>query len=393
MSTARVPVNPRLIKYYMEQAFLTEDDLSKKPTFKKLEDWLSGKLNPTFKQLVDLSKELNVPVGYFFLEQPVDDTPDLIAYRTLESKENHSTASRELIENIQWVEDQQDFLSDYRQGQGFEKLDYVSKYEAYTLNDVEKLADESRKLLDLPLFWQKDLKGQTAFKYFRQRLNAIGTSVVVQSQVALNTHRSLDLDEFRAFVLLDDYAPFIFINGKDSENGRLFSLLHEFGHILLGQEDVLSDNELSDEVSQAEQLCNAFAAEILVPQASFLDTWQDQVPPKDLIEDLSRTFKVSQVVIARRALDAKLIDRDLYQGVVKEVREQFNQSEAKRKRTSGGPDFWTTLKSRLDPLVTESVFNAYYEGNIRYSDAANLLNLPVGTLNKLERRLQDKKGE
>lgn len=367
----------------MDQAFLTEVDLSNKSTFKKLDEWLSGEIYPTFKQLVDLSKELHVPVGYFFLEQPVDDTPDLIAYRTLGSKEDHSSVSRELIESIQWVEDQQAFLSDYRKRQGFENLDYVAKYKTYAVDDVEELANEARKLLGLPHVWQKDLQGQGAFKYFRQRLNAIGTSVVVQSQVALNTHRSLDLDEFRAFVILDDYAPFIFINGKDSKNGRLFSLLHEFGHILLGQEDVLSANKMPNDLSQSERLCNAFAAEILVPRAAFLKSWHDQTPTRALIEDLSRKFKVSQIVIARRALDADFIDQTLYQEVAEEVSEQFRQSEAKRKQASGGPDFWTTLQSRLDPLVTETVFNAYYAGDIRYSDAANLLNMPLSMLQKL----------
>ncbi|WP_195852532.1 hypothetical protein [Aerococcus sanguinicola] len=67
MPTARVPVNPKLIKYYMDQAFLTEVDLSNKSTFKKLDEWLSGEIYPTFKQLVDLSKELHVPVGFFSL--------------------------------------------------------------------------------------------------------------------------------------------------------------------------------------------------------------------------------------------------------------------------------------------------------------------------------------
>ena len=35
------------------------------------------------------------------------------------------------------------------------------------------------------------------------------------------------------FTLIDAYAPLIFINAADSESGRVFSLLHEFVHIVI----------------------------------------------------------------------------------------------------------------------------------------------------------------
>ena len=59
--------------------------------------------------------------------------------------------------------------------------------------------------------------------------------------VGNNTHRPLDVEEFRALSVIDAYAPLIFINSNDSINGRLFSLLHEFSHICIGENSLFND--------------------------------------------------------------------------------------------------------------------------------------------------------
>lgn len=56
--------------------------------------------------------------------------------------------------------------------------------------------------------------------------------------VGENTHRTLSIDEFRVFAMVDEWAPLIFINGADSQGARLFSLFHEIAHIWLGENDL-----------------------------------------------------------------------------------------------------------------------------------------------------------
>ena len=88
--------------------------------------------------------------------------------------------------------------------------------------------------------------------------------------VGNNTHRPLDINEFRAFAMVDDLVPLIFINSNDSVSGRLFSLLHEFAHICIGNNSLYNDRYSSGtRVSKAESVSNAVAAEILVPQVMF----------------------------------------------------------------------------------------------------------------------------
>lgn len=61
----------------------------------------------------------------------------------------------------------------------------------------------------------------------------------MRSGIALgNTHRKLEVSEFRGFVISDAYAPVVFINSSDAPTARLFTLLHELAHIWIGSSGV-----------------------------------------------------------------------------------------------------------------------------------------------------------
>lgn len=128
-----------------------------------------------------------------------------------------------------------------------------------------------RKCLQIEINWYESCKsGEESFKLLRNYISDLGVVVMMSGIVGNNTHRALDTNEFRAFALVDKKAPLIFINANDSFSGKLFSLLHEFAHICLGENSLFNDRYGSiEKVSATEKICNALAAEILVPEHIF----------------------------------------------------------------------------------------------------------------------------
>ena len=68
---------------------------------------------------------------------------------------------------------------------------------------------------------------------------ALGGLTVATSMVENNTHRLLDPDESEASLLVDDRAPLVFVNTRQTLNGQIFTLAHEFAHIWRGVSGVV----------------------------------------------------------------------------------------------------------------------------------------------------------
>lgn len=206
--------------------------------------------------------------------------------------------------------------------------------------------------------------------------------------VGNNTHRPLDTNEFRAFALVDDQAPLIFINSNDSTNGKIFSLLHEFAHICLGENSLFNDRFSSaTNVSKVETLCNALAAEILVPKSIFLTEWNKHSTAKnneEIIEVLAKWFKCGTTVIARRAYDQGLIDYSTYLKIAKTAVQLYLDHKAKN---SGGGDYYRTATSRIDRRFFNLLIGSVHEGRTLYSDAFRLTNTNRSTFATLAEKM------
>lgn len=164
-------------------------------------------------------------------------------------------------------------MKQYRLHQGYEVLSYVGSLK--NEKDVDAVSAAVRKKLDIDIAWFKQCRdADYAFKFIREKCEAIGILVMMNGVVGANTHRPLSLAEFRAFVLVDPYAPLIFINARDTVNGRLFSLLHEIVHVFVGTDNLFNAADGDEHFSKStETLCNKVAVEVLMPKGDFLAFW------------------------------------------------------------------------------------------------------------------------
>ena len=145
-------------------------------------------------------------------------------------------------------------------------------------NNTEALASKITQELKLKINWNKN--NPNTFNVLREEISNLGILVMQNGVVGNNNHRILNVAEFRAFVLIDQYVPLIFLNARDSTNAKVFSLCHELVHVWLGVDELYNDNFTSNQIvnnSQLEKFCNEVAAEMLLPLSSIQSTLEPQL--------------------------------------------------------------------------------------------------------------------
>lgn len=378
MPGIRVEVKPSIFEWVLQNIDFENIKAKKKDDFFL---WMTDKKIPTFNQLEQFSKATNIPFGYFFLSTPPVEKMELLEYRTVDSLEI-GKPSRNLIDTINEMEAVQEWMRDYVKGTDLGELNYVGALKEN--KDISTIASTIMESLRLSTEWFLDCSDSwDSFKLLRERLEDIGTIVMMNGIVGSNTHRSLDINEFRAFTIIDKYAPLIFINANDSPYGRLFSLAHEMTHIWLGVNSFYNDYQHPiNGISSLEVLCNAVAAELLVPIKMFNTSWREDKTDniEEKISNIAGYFRCGTIVIARRALDQALIDKATYAKLAKSAIAKYRE---KRSEQGSGGNYYNTLKTRIDKRLVLALSNSVYEGRTTFIEAFRLTNTSRKTFSAL----------
>src|SRR5690606_21519622 len=111
-----------------------------------------------------------------------------------------------------------------------------------------------RKILNLPIQLKTKTNRENYLKLLIERCEDAGILVFRNSMVKNATRKQLDTSEFRGFVLINEYAPAIFLNMQDMPSAIIFTLAHELAHIWLG-ESAVDDLDIYGN-NPTEILCN-----------------------------------------------------------------------------------------------------------------------------------------
>ena len=347
--------------------------------------WKNGTKKPTINQLEKISNTLGLPFGYFFLDEPPKEENSLIEFRTIDSIEL-DVPSRNLINTIHEMQNIQAWVAEYHITEEIGKNNLVGIIKPQ--GNYLSLTEHIRKELELPIDWYKSSKAaDDSFRFFKQLLSSFGIIVMMNGIVDNNTRKKLNINEFRAFALINDYAPLIFINSNDSANAKLFSLLHEFVHICLGENSLYNDNNVfSQSKRKTETICNAIAAEILVPQEIFTKVWNDNNKDiKEKVIELTKYFKCSSVVIARKALDNGFISNSQYEELASIAKNNYI-----KKKTNGHPNYYTNTLSKIDNRFLLLLNSSIAEGKTTFTEAYRLTNTNRNTFDKLITKLEER---
>lgn len=339
--------------------------------------WENGEKYPTWNQLREASKSYKVPTAVFFMKKPpiMEDLPDLINYRKL--GETNEYNSPKLIANIRKSESRRSIYLDLLK----EMEEEVPIFKKCDLpKDKYVFSEFIRKSLNVDSFNQrnwfekgtsKDYKHYNFLNKWKDLLNEKFNILIFETE-------SVTIEEMRGLCIFHDTIPIILLNGKDSVNGRIFSLFHELTHLLLGKSAICD----YDESTKEEIFCNAVAGEFLVPSNDLIKNVGDiENLSADNLKKLTHLYGVSEYVILRRLLDIDKITKIEYDEKV----ESLNNFVPKSKGNGG--NYLNNMVKYNGKHYYSLILEAYDSGIINTFEFIKFTNLSKKHIHNLEEKI------
>lgn len=375
-----VSVEPEVLVWARKSIGINHEDVAKRLNVSKdtVDMWEFGEKKPTIVQIKKLANIYKRSLAVFFLPHPPEEPSPPQDLRTLPTGKKEPLSKKTMLA-IRRAQRLQSLATELAKATNRKIVSHVAR--ATLLDDPEVVALKARKLLGIKIqiqfSWKNDNK---AFNEWRKAIENLGVLVF---QI------SMPVKEARGFSLTKDGFPAIVVSTQDPVRARIFSLFHEYGHLLLDNSGICDMNEYIQyrEVAPIEKFCNHFAGAFLVPKEELLShglvrTWRSFVWPDKILNQLSREFKVSPEVILRRLVILNLSSKDFY----KKKREEWKAKEKPKKGGRKNPPR-DCIRENGNPFVA-LVMEAHRKEKITYSDVADYLELRVKYLPKVEQLIE-----
>jgi len=371
-------INQEILTWARERNKLTIEELaqSMKREPEEIRMWESGDKIPSYTLLEELAyRHFNIPLAVFFFPEPPSIEDPINKFRRLPDYE-YARLSSDTLRMIRLSQGYQDSLKALIDINASIRRIFLD-IDSQKMNPIQ-LATHVRKYIGITIEQQFVFDGQeSAFKAWRHAIENVGVF----------TFKGPLKDKFiSGFALLDDQFPVIFINNASSFSRQTFTLIHELGHILYNIHGVTDVNEeyidYMNESDQALEIkCNAFAAELLVPNDVFeKDKKFIKNVNEDIIVELAYRYSVSREVILRKFLDHGDISRECYLN----MSSQWNNDYLRLNYNKQGGNWYLTKLAYLGEGFTQLVFNNYYNGRISKTEMGYHLNINSKNIDKLE---------
>lgn len=300
------------------------------------------------KDIEAIAKYFKKPWSYMLLQKEEQISKLGKDHRTALNK--HVGFSSEMLNETEWAED---FLDEVYE------LSEDKKAVIPTL-PVKHTPAEVRKFLNISVEEISKLGNDyNALKKWISKLEETGVFIA---------QRRIPDETIRAYSTTKHGAVLIVLTTRDSAAARIFSLMHEYCHILLNNTGVCDLNEHS----QVETRCNQFAAEVLMPSSAIADFNDDYQFNLSIDSDeghalwLVRRFKVSQAALFIRLLQTGYIAQSTYNALER-------RRKLRKASPSKGGDYYRSHINAVGNKYAVLVLDALGRGVINRKDSSVLL--------------------
>ena len=382
----KVPVNPDVLAWARKSAGLSLEEaarkLSPKTNPRKITDFELGTDAPTQSQFRKLAHAYRRPTALFFLSKPPSDFQPMHDFRRNMLDPSYSPF---LLREIRYAHERRNLALEM-----YQDLDSKPpKFEhPADLNDSpDVVGGRIREILRITIQEQTDgVVRRDPFKFWRRRIEAAGVLVFQAGDIPL--------EEMLGFSLAMPTLPIITVNRKN-KRGRVFTLLHEFTHLMLRLSGVCDIDENASRApaeQKVEVFCNAVAGAALLPSEDFLlnpavsanfgPTWR-----RDELDALARQYGVSALVVLRRLLILKKTTETVYKEVAEEYLTIYARLEKEEKDRNAQGEMRRNIPSeaigKLGPPFIRLVLDNYNGGNFTLNDVSSFLGVKFRHLPKI----------
>lgn len=370
MATVKAPVNGELLAWARIEHGLSIEEAARSLNVKieKLELWEQGDALPTLNQLRNLANLYQrTPASFMLRDTPTGDghrRPTDFRSFSGEAPDFGRALAREVARArdrrrhlMQVQEPAHNLLPDLRD----------------VMSEPEAAAQQIRAQMNVSVERQASLRNaNAALEVWIGCVEALGIVVFQMSRVSPEV--------CRGFSLYEDIWPIVVLNGAEGVGARQFTLFHEMAHVLSRTSavcDVWHERGI-------EAMCNAFAAEVLMPRPALKALAQRGSPLTH--GEVANYFKVSQSAAAVRLRTLGMLSQHDLDELLAQAREAAiaQREAAKAKERQGGPSPHLLKVRNLGPRFVTAVLDAMHEERISALEAAQILESKVQALDKLE---------
>ncbi len=370
----KLDANFKIIEWAIKSSGWEIDEILEKTEISKTvyDKWVNKKDNPTLKQLELISNKTKRPLAIFFLDKIPEEKPKPKDFRLNPKQEGKF--NKKTIFAIRKARRLQNILKDF----GENNLgDYIKKLNISITDSPEKIALELRGKFGINEELQRKTKDSWKFfRFLREKM---------EEEKIFNFQFSMSLEDARGFALSDELPRVIVVNSKDIIEARIFTLIHELGHIILGDTELSIPNFADN--NKHEKWCNEFASCFLLPPEMAKRIFEEndkKLIEYDTLKYLSKKYKVSKSMLLYNMVKLKFITSLDYE----EILDKYTKKDyAKNKSGGAGVSADKKCLSELGSTFVSLVADNIDKKTITYSDALDYLSIKSSNFQKLMNKI------
>lgn len=375
-----IVVNSKVLIWARETIALNLNQVSEKSGInsKRLSQLEKGEKLPTLEELKVFSKVYKRTLATLLLKDPPVEKPLPKDRRTIDSAQIGNFHEKTIVA-IRKARALSNSLIELKKDAGIDLP--VFRYKGELSNNPKDVAATIRRDLNLDEIRAIE-NSNLALEFYIERVESSGVAVF---------QMSLTQDGLRGFCITDESIPIIGLKrGGEPSTAKIFTLFHELGHVVL-REGSLCDLSDSTDIL-IEKWCNAFAAEIVLPQSELLSnpivlkqlkTGQILWSKKDLIT-IGSVFHVGPLVVLRALLENKLTTSEFYNS--KHI--SWNKPQFGRAKNPEGRNIAKETIKEKGKTYVSLAFSAYDKNRIDLKDLSDFLGVKLSYLSKTRQLLK-----